>query len=99
MPIVRTIRPSSAGVMNCEHVLDAGANFASIVARIRLRFRQRALASGPQINTAFEAAGAQSLFDLARGDRRCRRTRHRRVALGQEFGQLLAVVHRRMACS
>jgi hypothetical protein len=30
--------------LSCEHVLDAVANFASVVVRIRLRFRQRALA-------------------------------------------------------
>src|SRR2546425_969148 len=33
------------GLLSCEHVLDAGANFAPVAVRIRLRFRQRALAS------------------------------------------------------
>src|SRR5262245_18335145 len=54
------------GLLSCEHVLDAGANFASVVVGIRLRFRQRALASGPHMNTALEAAGAQSLLDRTR---------------------------------
>jgi hypothetical protein len=55
------------GLLSCEHVLDAGANFASVVVRIRLRFRQRALASGPHMNTALEAAaGAQSSISLER---------------------------------
>src|SRR5262245_5382722 len=52
-------------LLSCEYVLDAGANFASVAVRIRLRFRERAFASGPHMNTALEAAGAQSLLDLA----------------------------------
>src|SRR5262245_65023772 len=58
------------GLLSCEHVLDAGANFASVVVRIRLRFRQRALASGPHMNTAL-AVAPRSRWS----DRRCRRTR------------------------
>src|SRR6516165_8002391 len=84
------------GLLSCEHVLDAGANFASVAVRIRLRFRQRALASGPHMNTALEAAGAQSLLDRARAIGAVAEHVRRRVALSQEFVQLLAVVHRRI---
>ena len=52
------------GLLSCEHVFDAGANFASVVVRFRLRFRQRVIGSGPEMNTALEVAGAQSLLDL-----------------------------------
>src|SRR5262245_38779264 len=83
------------GLLSCEHVLDAGANFASVVVGIRLRFRQRALASGPHMNTALEAAGVQSLLDCARVIGAVAEHVRRRVALSQEFVQLLAVVHRR----
>src|SRR5215510_8615636 len=84
------------GLLSCEHVLDAGANFASVVVGIRLRFRQRALTSGPHMNTALEAAGAQSLLDRARAIGAVAEHVRRRVALSQEFVQLLAVVHRRI---
>src|SRR6266699_3347402 len=84
------------GLLSCEHVLDAGANFASVVVGIRMRFRQRALASGPHMNTALEAAGAQSLLDRARAIGTVAEHVRRRVALSQEFVQLLAVVHRRI---
>src|SRR5262249_26822235 len=76
------------GLLSCEHVLDADANFASVAVCIRLRFRQRVLASGPHMNTALEAAGAQSLLDLARAIGAVAEHVRRRVALGQEFVQL-----------
>src|SRR4029077_11365783 len=66
------------------------------VVGIRLRFRQRALASGPHMNTALEAAGAQSLLVRARAIGAVAEHVRRRVALSQEFVQLLAVVPRRI---
>ena len=93
----RTHDPAAQrGLLSSEYVLDAGPNFASVVVRIRLRFRQRALASGPHMNTALEAAGAQSLLDRARAIGAVAEHVRRRVALSQEFVQLLAVVHRRI---
>src|SRR5262245_13156448 len=74
------------GLLSCEHVLDAGANFASVVVRIRLRLRQRALASG---YTALEAAGAQSLLDRARAIGAVAEHVRRRVALSLQLRTLL----------
>src|SRR6516164_6254327 len=63
----RTHDPAAQrGLLSSEYVLDAGPNFASVVVRIRLRLRQRALASCPHMNTALEAASAQSLLNLVR---------------------------------
>jgi FkbM family methyltransferase len=36
MPIVRTIRPAERGLLSYEHVLDAGANFASVTHSLAL---------------------------------------------------------------
>src|SRR5262249_46843001 len=73
-----------------------GANFASVAVRIRLRFRQRALASGPQMNTAVEPAGAQSLLDLARAIGAVAEHVRHVLPLVKSSSQLLAVVHRRI---
>jgi|SRR5262245_40426585 len=84
-PIVRVNPAAQRGLLSCEHVLDAGANFASVAVRIRVRFRQRALASGPHMNTALEAADVQSLLDRARAIGAVAEHVRRRVALSQEF--------------
>jgi hypothetical protein len=64
---------STRGLLSCEHLLDARANFASVAACIGLR-RQRVIGEWRADEQAFEAAGSQSP-SISVERTRCRRTR------------------------